>query len=85
MVLATGTRAPRDRADLTPAAGSGNPAAFHRSVTLEYSSDGKIWSWLGASAIYRIPGEESLTVSFPETGLPYQRLCIFKVMTNRFG
>ena len=74
-VLATGTRVPRDTAELSTLAGH---EAFHRSVTVEHSSGGKSWSWLGAGAIYRIPGEESLTLSFPETRLPYQRLCIFQ-------
>jgi hypothetical protein len=75
MVLNTGTRAPRDTAQLTPRAGRD---AFHRSVTVEQSSDGKAWGWLGAGAIYRVPGEESLTVTFPETQLPFQRLGIYQ-------
>jgi hypothetical protein len=75
MVLDTETRAPRDTAALTPRAGG---TAFHRSVTVEQSSDGKAWGWLGAGAIYRVPGEESLTVTFPETQLPFQRLCIYQ-------
>ena len=74
-VLDTGTRAPRDTATLSVAA---TPRTFHRSVTLEQSADGKAWSWLGAAAIYRIAGEELLTITFPETQLPYQRLCVFQ-------
>ena len=74
-VLDTGTRAPRDTAQLTLAAGR---QTFYRSVTVEQSADGKYWGWVGAGAIYRVPGEESLTVSFPETQLPLQRLCIFQ-------
>jgi len=74
-VLATGSRAPRDTAKLTLSAGR---QTFYRSVTVEQSADGKNWGWLGAGAIYRVPREESLTVSFPETQLPMQRLCIFQ-------
>jgi hypothetical protein len=75
MVLDMGTRAPRDTAQLAPRAGR---EPFHRSVTVEQSMDGKAWSWLGAGAIYRVPGEESLTVTFPETQMPFQRLCIYQ-------
>lgn len=74
-VLDTGTKAPRDTARLTPAAGR---ETFHRSVTVEQSMDGKSWGWLGAGAIFRVPGEESLTVTFPETQAPIQRLCVFQ-------
>jgi len=75
MVLDTGTRAPRDTAVLTP---RGPSETFRRSVTIEQSADGKAWSWSGAGAIYRIPGEESLSVTFPETQLPFQRVCIYQ-------
>jgi hypothetical protein len=76
MVFDTGTTAPRDRAGLTPTAGG--PPVFHRSVSIEESADGKSWSWLGAGAIYRIRGEESLAVDFPETRSRWHRLCIFQ-------
>ncbi len=74
-VLETGSRAPRDTARVTVAAGR---ERFHRSVTVEHSLDGKAWGWAGAGAIYRVPGEESLAVSFTETQLPWQRLCVFQ-------
>lgn len=73
-VFATGTRTPRDTAVLAIA----QPPTFHRSVTVEQSEDGRRWSWLGTGALYRISGEESLTVTFPETRAPQQRLCVFQ-------
>jgi hypothetical protein len=74
-VLETGSRAPRDTARVTVAAGR---ERFYRSVTVEHSLDGKAWGWAGAGAIYRVPGEESLAVTFAETQLPWQRLCVFQ-------
>jgi hypothetical protein len=75
-VLDTASSAPRDRAVLTPDAAG--PPVFHRGVTMWQSADGKSWGWLGTGAIYRIQGEESLTVDFPETRLRWQKLCIFQ-------
>ncbi len=74
-VLETGSRAPRDTARVTVAAGR---ERFYRSVTVEHSLDGKAWGWAGAGALYRVPGEESLAVMFAETQLPWQRLCVFQ-------
>lgn len=74
-VLETGLRAPRDTARVTVAAGR---ERFYRSVTVEHSLDGKAWGWAGAGAIYRVAGEESLAVTFAETRLPWQRLCVFQ-------
>lgn len=72
-VLATGTRAPRDRVVVRAASA---PATFHRSVTLEQSEDGKAWRWWGVGALYRTAADESLTLEFSETNAPWQRLCI---------
>ncbi len=74
-VLETGSRAPRDTARVTVAAGR---ERFYRSVTVEHSLDGKAWGWAGAGAIYRMPGEEGLAVTFGETQLPWQRLCVYQ-------
>ncbi len=74
LVLNTGTRAPRDRAELTMA----DTGPFHRGVTIDEGSDGKVWSHHGSGAIYRIRGEESLSLDFPETRLPFQRVCIYQ-------
>ena len=74
-VLETGSWAPRDTARVTVAAGR---ERFYRSVTVEHSVDGKSWGWAGAGAIYRVPGEEGLAVTFAETQLPWQRLCVFQ-------
>ena len=73
-ILDTGTRAPRDRAELTVT----DAGPFHRGVTMEEGSDGKSWSHLGSGAIYRIRGEESLSLDFPETRKPFQRVCIYQ-------
>jgi len=74
-VLDTGSRAPRDTARMTVAAGR---EQFYRSVTVEHSLDGKAWAWAGAGAIYRVAGEESLAVTFAETQFPWQRLCVYQ-------
>ena len=74
-VLETGSRVPRDTARLTVAAGR---ERFYRSVTVEQSLDGKAWGWAGAGAIYRVPGEENLSVTFGETQSPWLRLCVFQ-------
>ncbi len=74
-VLETGSLVPRDTARVTVAAGR---ERFYRSVTVEHSLDGKGWGWAGAGSIYRVPGEEGLAVTFAETQLPWQRLCVFQ-------
>ena len=73
-LLNTGTRAPRDRAELTVT----DAGPFHRGVAIDESSDSKSWSHLGSGAIYRIRGEESLSVDFAETRMPFQRVCIYQ-------
>jgi hypothetical protein len=53
------------------------PGYFHRAVAIEGSSDRKTWLGVGRGAIYRVSGEESLQLAFPERHERYLRLRIF--------
>lgn len=50
---------------------------FHRAAELETSSDGKEWRWRTSAALYLLPGESRLEMSYPETRDRYLRLRIF--------
>lgn len=63
---------PRDRALLT----IGDPA-FHRSARWESSEDGKTWSNVAFSTVYRTEGSESLEVPVGGARTRYLRLTLF--------
>jgi hypothetical protein len=52
-------------------------ASFHRGVELEASDDARAWSRVAQGAIFRVAGEESLALTFPERHDRYLRLRVF--------
>ena len=68
-----GSGIPQDRAQFTI---DGGP--FHRAVEVEASSDSVRWWRLGGGAIFRVEGEDSLEIGFPETRGRYLRFRIFE-------
>jgi hypothetical protein len=50
---------------------------FHRAVELEASDDGKTWRMVARGTIFQVPGEQSLSISYPERYERYLRLRIF--------
>jgi hypothetical protein len=50
---------------------------FHRAVQLEASEDGKAWFLLTQGALFRVPDEASLALSYPQRHERYLRLRIF--------
>ncbi len=50
---------------------------FHRAVELETSEDGKQWRHLASGTIFRVPGEDRLTLEYSEIAARYLRMKIF--------
>jgi hypothetical protein len=50
---------------------------FHRAVEVETSEDAKNWHWRTSGTIYRLPGESSLQLRYPETRDRYIRVRVF--------
>ena len=71
LVADLGAPLPSDRVRLeTPA------PSFWRAVEIEASSDASHWTWAASGAFYRLPGEESLALTFSRQHCRYLRLRI---------
>jgi hypothetical protein len=51
--------------------------SFHRAVELEASGDAKTWTVVATGTIFQVPGERSLSISFPERRDRYLRIRVF--------
>jgi hypothetical protein len=71
--------------DLHPAAGlpveritfETSAPYFYRAVDVQSSSDEKTWSWIGSGAIFRLPGDERLSLDIPLTTQPHLRVRVY--------
>jgi hypothetical protein len=63
---------PHDRVQLQ----SDAPFHFYRETEIDAGPDGEQWTYVAHGAIYCLPGEESLTLSYPEQHARYVRLRI---------